>query len=87
MNGDELTTIHLRLRLRQDIASGGMSCSIALCSVRTSCSISGCLSPTSAESAHAERHCIIAFLMPDRTGISGEECCMNVALILESTPN
>ena len=43
--------------------------------------------PDNTESAHAERHCIIAFLMPDRTGISGEECCMNVALILELTPN
>ena len=77
----------IRGRSSTDIASGGMSCSIALCSVRTSCSISGCLSPTNAELAHAERHCIIAFLMPDRIGISGEECCMNVALILESTPN
>jgi hypothetical protein len=32
-----------------------MSCSIALCSVQTSCSISGCLSPTSARSRKQAR--------------------------------
>jgi hypothetical protein len=53
--GHQRASPSIRDRTSTDIASGGMSCSIALCSVRTSCSISGCLSRTSAESANERR--------------------------------